>query len=85
MIDKEILYSHQEANQHKTASLLYMPVRNSSQNLCAWTAPHYYQVLMFPRSSTSKQCAKNYGKCRPNEDNSRTPEDPWQVSKSKQF
>lgn len=79
MFNREMLYSHQEANQHKTFSNLYMPVGNSSQNPCAWTAPHYHQVLTFPQD-TQKQhfqtmCQK-YNKHRPNEVNLHTPEDP---------
>lgn len=51
MNNKEIFHSHQEANQHKTALLLYMPVGNSPQNLSAWTVAHHYQVLMFPHNT----------------------------------
>lgn len=60
MFNKEILYTHQEANQHKTASNLYVPVGNSLQNLCAWTAPHYHQVLTFPHeAAVSNNVPKN--------------------------
>lgn len=90
MINEEILYSHQEANQYKTASLLYMPVENSPQNFSAQHCPgllltisRFSCSLIIPRSSTFKQRAKNDNKHTPNEDNLHTPEDPWQVSKPK--
>lgn len=90
MINKEILYSHREAKQHKTASLLYMPVTVLRETPLKTSVPGLFLTiirfscsLLIPRSSTFKQCAKNYNKHRPNEDNLHTPEDPCQVSKSK--